>query len=152
MRALMLILVLALSGAAFATDLEEVQTCLANWKDHPFKTEKPEFRVISAKVRVMGIGDELADLKETSKPELVLIKPNVTVMSKSTLRLMNPNGWYCVKGKVAVMGKAETQLHCKAHMTTSDTGATVLGSADEESGGVTVLGSSKVTRAGCSVQ
>lgn len=130
-------------------DIKAVRVCLENWgKKNPFKGERPEFRVIGAKVKVLGIGsDEVNDEHETSTPELVLVKPNVAVLSKSTVRLMNPNGCYCLKGKVAVLGSSEIQLHCKAGMASSNGGATVMGTSKME-GGVTVLGSTRVKRLG----
>jgi hypothetical protein len=145
-----LILLLALQSiAASATDMDEIQQCLRSWGTHPFAKENPEYRTISSKVKVMGIGNEMTDTKNTTKPELVLLKPSVNVMSKSVVSLLNPNGWYCVKGKVDVLGKTEINLHCKAHMTSSNDGATVLGSNEAETG-VTVLGKSIVNRVGCS--
>ncbi len=90
---------------SFGDDLDEIRNCLNHWQEHPFKSGTPKFRTLTTRVKVMGIGDETVDSVKTDQPDLVLIKPNVTVMSKSTLRLLNPNGWYCMKGKVAVLGK-----------------------------------------------
>lgn len=134
---------------ALADDLDEIKACLSHWQGHPFKTESPKFRTLTSRVKVMGIGDETTDDVKTDKPELILIKPNVTVMSKSILRLLNPNGWYCMKGKVSVMGKSEIQLHCHAKLASSNSGAVVMGSDHADSGGVTVLGSTRVVRVGC---
>jgi hypothetical protein len=142
-------LLLMLPALSFADDEDEIKACLNFWHEHPFKGEHPKFRTLSSKVKVMGIGDETADTANTEKPELVLIKPNVTVMAKSVLRLLNPNGWYCMKGKVSVLGKSEIQLHCKAKLASSNSGAVVLGSDKADSGGVTVLGETKVVRIGC---
>ena len=148
MKYLSLILSALLSLAVQAGDLEEVQQCLRNWKKHPFNSANPDYRVMAARVKVMGIGGEVYDAKPTSVPELVLLKPAVTVMSKSTITLMNPRGWYCLKGRVDVLGKSEINLHCKAHLATSNDGATVLGSNDSDTG-VTVLGKSVINRIGC---
>jgi hypothetical protein len=76
-----------------------------------------------------------------------LIKANVAVLSKATLDLMNPQGWYCLKGQVSVLGKSEIHLHCSAHLTSSSDGATVMGASDTDKG-VTVLGSTRVIRSG----
>jgi len=149
MRVIFLLFVMMAAGVAQAGDMDEIRSCLDHWKEHPFKEQHPKFRTLITRVKVMGIGDEVSDQTKTEKPELVLVKPNVTVMSKSVLRLLNPNGWYCLKGKVAVLGKSEIQLHCKAHMTNSSSGAVVLGSDRQGSGGVTVLGETSVTRVGC---
>lgn len=133
--------------AATEGERDAVDRCLGNWRKHPFK-KNPPFRIIAGKVRVLGAGGEIADTAPTDKPELVLIKPNVTVLAKSTLKLMNPNGWYCLKGRVAVLGKTQIDLACKANLASSEDGATVLGGGEQN--GVTVLGSSRVNRLGCS--
>jgi hypothetical protein len=93
-------------------------------------------------------GRELSDEGKTKEPDLVLIKPNVSVMSKTELRLMNPKGWYCLKGSVAVLGTTRVQLNCKASMTASAGGANVLGANDAQSG-ITVMGSSRIEKVGC---
>jgi hypothetical protein len=145
MRLIAVLLTLAFSFSAAASDMDEIQNCLHAWGKTPFNKTNPDFRVISSKVRVMGIGDNVEDTRPTEKPELVLLKPAVSVMSKSIMQLMNPNGWYCLKGKVDVLGKSIINLNCKAHMASSTDTATVLGSNKEESG-VTVLGKSVVNR------
>ncbi len=136
-------------NAPAAEESEEVATCLKNWKNHPFKTARPEFRTIRSKVKVMGMGDELTDGQTTSTPELILVMPTVNVMSKSVLRLLNPNGWYCLKSNVAVLGKTEIELDCKAKLTAANLGATVLGKDDSDTGNVTVLGKNTVTKVNC---
>ena len=148
MRNIILIISIFALTPLFASNLDDVKVCLENWKENPFSRDNPKFRVVAANVRVMGIGAEMADQTPTSKPELVLIKPNVSVMSKSVMRLLNPNGWYCLKGKVDVMAKTEIELHCKAHLTASNSGATVMGSDANETG-VTVLGKTVVQRVDC---
>ncbi|MGE4133736.1 MAG: hypothetical protein AB7F86_19015 [Bdellovibrionales bacterium] len=144
-----LVLLLALPLFAMATDQDEIDVCLSNWKDHPFKGHSNDFRTISAKVKIMGIGGELKDDAKSEQPELILVKPTVNVMSKQVVKLLNPNGWYCLKSSVAVLGKTQIELGCGAKFTASNTGATVLGSGDEDSG-VTVLGKSEITREKCS--
>jgi hypothetical protein len=146
-----ILLTLGFSFSAAATDMDEIQNCLRSWGKTPFSKENPDFRVITSKVRVMGIGDNVEDTRPTEKPELVLLKPAVSVMSKTVISLMNPNGWYCLKGKVDVLGKSEIKLHCHAHMASSTDSTTVMGS-NKENAGVTVLGKSTVTREGCAHQ
>ncbi len=131
---------------ARADDVEEIKTCLAHWGKSPFKVDSP-FRVVTTRVKVMGIGGDVDESTKTDKPELVLIRPAVAVMSKSILNLRNPNGWYCIKGEVAVMGKMEINLDCHAHFTSSKSGATVMGSDDNQVG-TTVMGSSNLNRVG----
>lgn len=134
--------------AVAATDTDEIKYCLQHWGDHPFNKKAPTFRIMSSKVKVMGIGNETQDKEVTKTPDLVLIKPAVNVMSKSVINLMNPNGWYCLKGKVDVLGKTEINIHCKAHLATSTDNTTVMGSNTEDTG-VTVLGKSVIHRLGC---
>lgn len=131
---------------ARATDADEIKACLKSWGHSPF-TEKSPYRIVAAKVKVMGIGGDIYETVATKQPELVLVRPAVTVMAKTAMHLGNPNGWYCLKGKVAVLGKMEINLHCSAHMAASEGGATVLGANDANSG-TTVLGSTRVNRVG----
>jgi hypothetical protein len=86
--------------------------------------------------------------RETQQPELVLIKASVSVFSKGTLKLLNPQGWYFLESKVAVFSEVDIQIDCRASLAFSSGGTTVLGS-DEGSDGVTVSGTIKVTRIGC---
>ena len=139
----------ALSNQAFADDgdLVAVQGCLAHWGKTPFDKKAPPFRTLSAKVKVLGIGGETVDEQATDGPDLVLIKPNVAVLSKASLSLLNPNGWYCLKGQVSVLGKSEIHLHCSAHLASSKDGVTVLGGSDTDQG-VTVLGSTRIIASG----
>lgn len=147
MKSVVLVLALLLgSSFAQADDAEEIQACLSKWGNSPFTAKSP-YRVVAARVKVMGIGGDIDESKKTSKPELVLIRPAVTVMAKTLMTLGNPNGWYCLKGKTAVMGKMQIDLHCSAHIASSEDGATVMGS-DKEGTGTTVMGSTKITRIG----
>lgn len=129
------------------SDDAAIYSCLKNWGKHPF-AKKPDFRVIASKVRVMGIGDSVDDEKPTAKPELILVKPNVTVMAKTEMKLNNPQGWYCLKANVSVMGKTVIKLNCKANLASSKDGATVMGASDVE-GSVAVMGSARIEKVGC---
>ena len=133
---------------AESADLVAIQSCLAHWGKTPFSTQSPTFRTLSAKVKVLGVGGETSDELSTTQPDLVLIKPNVSVLSKSTLNLMNPSGWYCLKGQTSVLAKSEIHLHCSAHLASSNDGATVMGANDTQQGGVNVLGTTRVIRTG----
>lgn len=153
LRCLGLAAFVLVSVSAYASDQDEsditvVKACLKNFGKHPFNAEKPRFRVMAAKVRVLGIGGKTFDDQPTDKPELVLVKPNVSVLSRNDLVLNNPNGWYCLKGQVAVLGKAVIHLHCKAKLVSSRDSVTVLGGNDHDAG-VTVLGTTNVDRIGC---
>jgi hypothetical protein len=99
-------------------------------------------------VRIFSTGVSVQDDRATEQPDLVLVKPSVSVFSKSTIRLLNPQGWYCLKGKVAVFSGVDIQIDCRANLASSSDGATVLGSNDRRDG-VTVFGNSSVNRIGC---
>jgi len=143
-------LVLAFSPTASAQPSENylpgVRRCLASWKDHPFDTQSPQFRVIEPQVGVFGIGGDVKDDVATSSPELVYIRPAVSVMSKSDIDLLNPNGWYCIEKSVSVMAKIEIRLHCNAHLATTEEGVSVMGGGDR---GVNVMGATRVEKVGC---
>lgn len=145
----LLVLSLTLSGVVVAgDDLSDVKACLAHFKGHPFDAKNPSFQILSTGVKVFGVGSETNDLAKTEKPSLVLIKTNVTVLSKNKIFLMNPNGWYCLKGQVSVLGASEIHINCKAKIASSTDGVNVLGGSNTQNG-VTVLGSSKIIREGC---
>ncbi len=149
MKTVFLILMIV-SKVAIADSDTEVKACLSNWKKTPFNIQNPNYRTISASVNVFGVGKDIEDSKKTESPELVYIKPSVNVLGKNTMKLLNPNGWYCLKSNTNVLGKATIELHCNAHLTMSNSGATVLGSNDSESGAsTTVLGKTKIKRVGC---
>jgi hypothetical protein len=123
-----------------------IQRCLANWKDHPFGGGSPEYRVIEAKVGVFGIGGDINDDKPTDRPELIYIRPAVSVMSKSDINLLNPNGWYCLEKSVSVMAKIQIRLHCDAHLASTEEGVNVMGGGDR---GVNVMGATSVEKVRC---
>lgn len=131
-------------------DQESIRNCLAAWGKHPFgKNKTMPDKVLSPSVKIMGIGGhDIDDSAQTPAPQLVLVKPSVNVMSKSTFRLGNPKGWYCLKGTVAVMGKAEFELHCDAKLASNNGDVAVLGANENQKGGVAVLGSIRVKTIG----
>jgi hypothetical protein len=124
-----------------------VKACLANWGHHPFKDIKSvKFRVIKTSVSVFGIGGTaISDKVKTGYPQLVLIRPAVSVMSKSVYDLLNPNGWYCFDGQVNVMGKAIINIACKTQIGSSKDTVTVMGKSEGESG-TTVMGKTVINR------
>ena len=142
------LLTLSSAASAQSTDsyLPNVRRCLAAWKDHPFNADSPQFRVIEPKVGVFGIGGDIKDDKTTPAPELVYIRPAVSVMSKSDIDLLNPNGWYCIEKSVSVMAKIAIRLQCKAHLATTEEGVSVMGGGDR---GVNVMGATRVEKVGC---
>ncbi|TFG63543.1 MAG: hypothetical protein E4H32_04220 [Nitrospirales bacterium] len=130
-----------------SANLEAVRACLSSWPDHPFDANNPSYRSVSGKFKIFGIGEDINESTPTEKPELVLIHPNVSVMTGSTMTLMNPNGWYCLISKVNVMASSTINLHCKAHLASSKEGTTVLGGGDDK--GVTVMGKATINIQGC---
>jgi len=126
-------------------DQAALQRCIAAWGDSPFGKAPYKARFIEAKVRVMGAGHEIDDDVATTWPQLIFVKPAVNVMTKTTVKLRNPNGWYCLEANVTVMGKLVIQAACDAHLADSRSGATVIGSNSSD-GGVTVMGSTQVVR------
>ena len=122
---------LALSSPVAAREADSsIAACLKAWGDHPFGKE-PQFRTLATSVKVLGIGTEAGDTQPTSSPSLVLINPSVNVMAGSTIELLNPNGWYCLRTTVTIMGKMSIRAHCKAHLAATSAGSTVLGNNSE---------------------
>ena len=128
-------------------DYAQVAACLGAWGTHPFTTpESQAFRVVETSVRVMGFGSaEVLDDVATSYPQLVVVRPNVSVMTKTTWKLRNPNGWYCFDTTVAVLAKGVVELGCSAHLADGHGAVNVLATS-ERAGGVAVLGTLVVER------
>lgn len=135
---------------ALADDQPALDACIASWASaSPFKKGTPATKVIATGVKVFGIGSEGASDEPTTKPSLVLVRPAVNVMGKSTIQLKNPHGWYCFVSNVNVAGKLEIEVPCDAHMASAKEDGTSVGAVDESSKGVTVFGALRVTRVGC---
>lgn len=143
-----LLLIPTLGWSIEGGDRDALRACLKSWGQHPFVEGNLDYRTIAPSVRVFGTGVSVQDDRETEQPELVLVKPSVSVFSRSTIKLLNPQGWYCLKGKVAVFSSVDIQINCRANLASSSDGATVLGSNDRRDG-VTVFGKSNVYRVGC---
>jgi hypothetical protein len=159
MRSLRLVLVLSLSlsslslaaahEAKAASEIDAIRSCLAAWGEPPFRSaEEQPFKVLSPTVKVLGVGQDVTDETETDQPQLVLVKPSVNVLTKSSFRLMNPNGWYCFAANVTVLAKSEITAHCRAHLASSREGVSVAG-GNKGTEGVTVFGKTVVKRVGC---
>jgi len=126
---------------------EQVKQCIASFPTHPFKnSKKVRFRVIEPSVKVFGIGKNVIDEVTTDYPQLILIRPAVSIMSRSSYMLMNPNGWYCFSSKVNVMGKMTIKTACKTHLTTTRGNTTVFGESDGEQAGTTVMGKTVIEK------
>ena len=131
-------------------DLDEgvINLCLKAWGDHPFKDGVPPYRRYSDVVNVFGIGTNTDDLAASREPELVLIDSALNVMGGTTIRLMNPNGWYCFRSNTNVMGRVTIKAHCKAHIASASEGLNLLGE-DQQHKSTTVMGLTHVELIGC---
>jgi len=143
------VIVLGMGASAHAQAVDpSIASCLKAWGKHPFGAN-PRYKTMAASVKVFGIGQNPADAAHTDAPALVLVNTGVNVLGGTTVELLNPNGWYCFRSNVNVMGSLNIRAHCKAHLASAHDGTTVLGSnADNKS--VTVLGSTRVELVGCS--
>ncbi|MBX2796339.1 MAG: hypothetical protein KTR31_01680 [Myxococcales bacterium] len=128
-------------------DQERLRSCLAAWKDHPFGDQRShQARMFQPQVRVMGLGGkEIADSAVTSYPQLILVKPSVNVMTKTTYKFLNPNGWYCLDANVTVLGRAEMHVGCTTRLANGRDGIAVA-ATDEARGSTAVLGKVRVFR------
>lgn len=135
------------SGVAAQESDSPVASCLKAWGKHPFGNN-PQYKTLSTSVKVFGIGRDTADTETTPGPALVLVNPGVNVAGGSVVQVLNPNGWYCFRTTVNVMGGLTIKAHCKTHLAT--TAGDVLGAGSANDGkGVTVMGSTQVERVGC---
>ena len=143
--------ILSTTTSMAATDQHVVDQCILEWgAASPFKKGTPASRIIAPSVKVFGIGkNNNGDENVTSKPALILVRPAVNVLGKSTIRLANPKGWYCFKSNVTVAGKITIDAHCSAKIASArEDGASVM-AVDESKGGVAVMGALRVTRFDC---
>ncbi|MBY0412797.1 MAG: hypothetical protein K2Q18_01465 [Bdellovibrionales bacterium] len=127
---------------------EAIERCLNSWGNHPFGKD-PGYEVLATSVKVFGIGANPKDTKITKNPTLILVNPAVNVLGGTTYELQNPNGWYCFKANVNVMGGLVIKANCQAHLASASSGATVFGKSNSTEKGVTVMGSTKVELVGC---
>lgn len=123
--------------------------CLKAWGQHPFK-DATRYRKYSSVVNVFGIGQNTDDLAPTREPELVFIDSALNLMGGTTIRLMNPNGWYCFRSNTNVMGKVTIRAHCRAHIASAKDGLTFLGE-DQHNKSTTVMGLTHIDLLGCDV-
>ena len=140
-----------LSTTAYANDQAVLDACIASWgSKSPFKKGTRATSVIAPGVKVFGLGGSGSTHDApTDKPALVLVRPAVNVMGKSTIRLANPKGWYCFRSNVTVAGKIEIEAQCTAQIASSKEDGTAVGAVDESNKGVAVFGALRVTRVGC---
>jgi hypothetical protein len=136
---------------ALANDQQVLDRCIADWgAQSPFKKGAAAERVISPGVKVFGIGkSNPGDEQVTAKPTLILVRPAVNVLGKSTIRLANPKGWYCFRNAVTVAGKINIAAHCDAHIASAREDGTSVMASDDSDKGVAVMGALRVTRFDC---
>ena len=151
-RIIIAALLLAAAGTALAEeDQGAVDGCIAQWgSKSPFrKGTKPE-TVVATGVKVFGVGSSSSgNDAPTNHAALILVRPAVNVMGKSTIKLNNPRGWYCLRSTVNVAGKMEIEAPCDAHIASATTEGAAVGAADDTGKGVSVFGALRVTRYGC---
>ena len=139
------------AAASAAEDQPALDACIASWgSSAPFKKGHAADTVIGTGVKVFGVGSgQSGNDAPTSKPALILVRPAVNVMGKTTIKLSNPNGWYCFRSNVTVAGAMHIDAHCKAHIASAKEDGTSVGAADESGKGVAVFGALRVTRFDC---
>lgn len=128
-------------------DAAALDACLNAWGQHPFGS-RPVYTRLSTGVKISGVGPASADRTATDHPSLILVEPMVNVLGDASLTLANPNGWYCLRAPVNVLGALRIQLHCRARMAAASGGATVWGTG-HAAPGVAVMGAIQVERIGC---
>lgn len=137
--------------AAFADDQVALNECIAAWgAKSPFRKGAHADKVVTGGVHVFGIGKGNAGGDApTDRPSLIMVRPAVNVLGKTTLRLGNPNGWYCFRSNVTVMGKMTVEAHCSAHLASAKGEGTSVMAADESDKGVAVMGALRIERFDC---
>ena len=137
--------------AVDANDQKVLDACIADWgAASPFKKGAAVSKVVAPGTKVFGIGkNNNGDETVTASPALILVRPAVNVMGKTTIRLANPKGWYCFRSNVTVAGKIAIEAHCDAHIASARDGGTSVMAKDESDKGVAVMGALRVTRFGC---
>ena len=143
-------LALSVPTAVSAEEVDSsIAACLKAWGDHPFG-KNPQFKALETSVKVFGIGNTIGDTEPTSSPSLVLINPIFNVMGVSAVELLNPNGWYCLRTTVSLLGKVSVRAHCKAQLAATSDGNTARGNNSENRAiknlGVTVMGTISIER------
>lgn len=139
------------SGASLASDQQALDGCIASWgTSSPFKKGTPAASTLAAGVKVFGIGNsQTGGNALTDKPALILVRPAVNVMGKTTIRLDNPKGWYCFRSNVNVAGSMNIEAHCNAHIASAREDGTSVGASDQSNKGVVVFGALRITRFDC---
>ena len=138
----------ALPASASESD-SAIAACLKAWGEHPFGAN-PQFKTLGMSFKLFGLGSSPADTERTDAPSLVLIEPSFNLAGESTVALLNPNGWYCMRTTVSVLGVETIRAHCKARLATTSSGSTAqannMGSRSFRDLAVTAIGRVDVER------
>src|SRR6059058_4387427 len=92
-RTLLALALLAASAVVLADeDQQALDGCIAQWgRKSPFRKGTPAETIVSTGVKVFGVGSSSAGNDEpTNHAALILVRPAVNVMGKSTIKLNNP--------------------------------------------------------------
>lgn len=140
-----------LEGNNLSADDQAINKCLDKFGNHPFNSQQlHNYRRIAASVQVLGIGNGVVDDQPTKEPALILISVAVNVLGTANYKLLNPNGWYCLKVGVNVQATTNIDLQCKAHLADSKVDVSVLSnSAPAGQVGVHVLSTVNINKVGC---
>ena len=144
-------LMLLLPVTGLASDQAMVDQCIAAWgSKSPFRKGTTPNLVIGTGVKVFGLGSsQTGNDAPTDRPNLVLVRSAVNVAGKSTIKLSNPQGWYCLEDAVTVAGKINISAHCHAHLASGTGGGTAIMGANTANQGTAVMGALRITRFGC---
>lgn len=144
------LLLLVFSTPAVANEPNSaIAACLKAWGKHPFGSN-PTYKTLSTSVKVFGIGNDPSDSEATNSPSLVLVNPGVNVMGGTVFNLLNPNGWYCMRTNVNVMGGMTIRVHCNAKLATGSESSSVSVMANnDDQKATTVMGSTTIERVDC---
>lgn len=144
-----MVLCLALPVPISAQEVDSsIAVCLKAWGNHPFG-KNPHFKTMQTSVKVFGIGKKAGDTEPTLSPSLVLVNRGVNILGGSTIELLNPHGWYCLRSTVNVVAGMTIRAHCKAHLASASDGTT-LGDSEVKDQSATPIGAVSVERVDCS--
>lgn len=142
---------MAASGASLAAEQRALDACIESWgRSSPFPKGTPAETVVAGGVKVFGLGAaRTGSDPPTRNAALILVRPAVNVMGRTTIRLSNPQGWYCFRSNVTVAGSLHIEAPCEARIASAREDGTAVGAVDESNKGVAVFGALRVTRYGC---
>jgi|GEM_PF-5959547 len=141
---------------------DKIRKCLSLWGGHPFKKiSAANYKSYAAPVSVAGFGfNAVNDTEASTVDKLVVVNFALNLGGETQMKLMNPKGWYCLKGAVSAgagLGVAHTQIdmHCTSRLAQSNlsvaldsaTGAVAIGTGGETGSQLGILVDATVTLA-----